>query len=167
MTQQAGPSHMLCSVAAYVYPQHPFDSACCRVYGNTSCDKCQADLLVGRVCCRAQAGSCCCLAMATTRNICHELEASPCPAASPRLWCPGSRIEGGGGVATHRFLCFDKACALNGKRPGEFVVLRSVLEQLLPESADPTLLDALPAHLLQMSYSACCQVWAWRDSGPC
>jgi hypothetical protein len=60
-------------------------------------------------------------------------------------------------VAQIIVLCaFDKACALNGRLPGECVVVRSVLEQLLPESADPTILDALPAHMLQ-SYSACCQ----------
>jgi hypothetical protein len=66
--------------------------------------------------------------------------------------------RGGELVAQIIVLCaFDTACALEG-------VLASVWsyvafwprEQLLPESADPTIFEALPAHLLQ-SYSACWQ----------
>jgi hypothetical protein len=51
----------------------------------------------------------------------------------------------------------DTACVLDGKRPGDFVPLEKVLEQLLPVDSTLNVLDAIPVHLRTASV-ACGQI---------
>jgi hypothetical protein len=155
INQQAALSHMLCRIAAYVYPQHPFSTELVAEYMATILvtDAKRISSLVAYV---AEPKLAVAAALQWQQPTIFATKFLP---ALQQALAGGALDHGSRGklVAQILVLCaFDKACAFSGKRPGECVVLRSVLEQLLPEGTDPGILDALPAHLLQ-SYSACCQ----------
>ena len=155
MTHQAALSHMLCRMAAYIYPQHPLSTKLVTKHMATllATDAEVSSSLVSYVAEPKLAVA------AALRWNAPNLFATKLIPALHRALAGGALDHGSGGqlVAQVVMLCaYDRACRLSCKYPGECVVLRSVLEQLLPESVDTAVLDALPAELLQ-SHSACCQ----------
>ena len=155
MSTEASLSHMLCRLAAFVHPQHPISTALVADYMAT---------ILGT---SAKRASSLIAYVAEPKLAVAAAQQWRQPGQLARLFLPalqralvgGPLDQGSRGelVAQIVILCaFDKACFLAGKSPGESVTLRSVLEQLLPEDADLSLLDKLPPHLL-MLHCACCQ----------
>jgi hypothetical protein len=155
ISTEASLSHMLCRLAAFVHPQHPFSTALVADYMATilGTSAKRASSLIAYV---AEPK----LAVSAARLWLEPgLLARRFLPALQRALVGGPLDQGSRGelVAQIVILCaFDTACSLAGKKPGESVTLRSVLEQLLPEEADSCLLDELPPDLLKL-HCACCQ----------
>ena len=155
MNDQAALSHVLCRLAAYIHPQHPFSTQLVAEHMAsllaTSAERTSS--LVSYV---AEPKLAMAAAMKWKEPNTFARKLIP---ALQRALAGGALDNGSRGELVAQIVmlfAFDRACVLSRKYPGECVVLRSVLEQLLPESAELSVLDALPAELLQ-SLSACCQ----------
>jgi hypothetical protein len=154
-TLEGALGHILCRLAAYVFPQHPFATQMVSEHMATLLAT-SAERMASLVSYIAEPRLA--MAAAVQWNLPAILAQKFIPALQ-RALVGGALDHGSRGelVAQIVILCaFDKACKQSDKFAGEAVVLRSVLEQLLPADVDSKLLENLPKDLLD-SHVACCQ----------